>query len=375
MRLCRMFAGIVLAGLFATGVAMGDTVTAPIEGEGEFTSGSAPSDTLKVDAGAKTIKATEAKKNTGAADSQITVVTGEGSNVVHVADVANRGGESSYTVKGVYVGARGAGGNGQEATWSAEFKSVAVKVTGLTIFSGASKDGLKEGTDWAAVKSSTHVAIAQVTIEPDTDAAALAVVWTGGEAIAGQPKKRKISLAEATKRTVTATGTDAGPSSKSLNVWPVWATITIKMDGETPTFARQFGILYDLTEGLGLKEFQIYGGTTTVVAKVIPVATLDPFGVGDILLTTTPKDGRPAADSLKFLRKRQARIWANGVADNTPQFGTTPPDEWMDDNTEPFFQNMEPFFNKVYDRDAPTVGETTVATNRCEGHTRISDRI
>ena len=61
----------------------------------------------------------------------------------------------------------------------------------------------------------------------------------------------------------------------------------------------------------------------------------------------------------------------NGVADNTPQFGTTPPGEWSDDNTLLEFQNMKGFGSIVYDRDAPTVGETQVATNRCEGHTNF----
>lgn len=94
----------------------GETATAPLNGTVSFQATSAPADTLNVDSGSKTVKATDATKIQGSPNSRITVVTAEGSGTVHVADVILRDGDSLYRVTGTY-----GGGGGGPAIWNADY--------------------------------------------------------------------------------------------------------------------------------------------------------------------------------------------------------------------------------------------------------------
>jgi len=97
-----------------------DEPIAPLNGTVSFQNASASNDTLKVNAGSKTIRATQAMKIQGHPDSEITVIGTAGSGpAVPVANVIKRDGESLYRVRGAYDG--GGGGGGSPDSWHANY--------------------------------------------------------------------------------------------------------------------------------------------------------------------------------------------------------------------------------------------------------------
>ncbi|MGH7214723.1 MAG: hypothetical protein ACREIT_08165, partial [Tepidisphaeraceae bacterium] len=99
-----------------------DTPVAPLNGSASFSSPSSSSDTLKVNAGSQTIKASSANKVQGDPNSHVSVISSQGSGIVSVASVTGRAGESLYTVSGDYLdGGGGGGGGGPPPTWDASY--------------------------------------------------------------------------------------------------------------------------------------------------------------------------------------------------------------------------------------------------------------
>lgn len=207
------------------------------------------------------------------------------------------------------------------------------KVESISVVDGATQTNVTGIKNWAAVKGSGDV-IVEVTLSPNTDAAAVGVTWTGGDPVAGKPRQRKVSKASSAKTTVKAT---CGTSSADLDVWIIYGTVTIETAGTTPTNAVQFGASYDGTENLGA---QSYNRGTAAVGKVIPIAQLTPAGVHEVL-----KSG------WGFKRQR----WSHDFIDEAPDpvfFDTA----WTGDTSAPGFQNLTPDADdKIYDRDAPNV--------------------
>jgi hypothetical protein len=128
-----------ISALLGAGPAWSDSPVAPLNGTVLFTSASAPSDTLYVNAGNLTIVATAAHKFQGDPDSKITVVGDPGSGNVHVADVTNRDGDSLYRVRGRYVVQASEGPGGPGSGWNAEYDRGAGRVV-LYVNSGAEGD-------------------------------------------------------------------------------------------------------------------------------------------------------------------------------------------------------------------------------------------
>jgi hypothetical protein len=108
---------LVISLTFGFGLVRGDDPEAPLNGAVSFDTASAASDTLYVISGTKTIRATEAEKLQGHADSRIAVVTTADSGTVRVADVVLRDGDSLYKVTGAYAG----GSGGTAAEWTADY--------------------------------------------------------------------------------------------------------------------------------------------------------------------------------------------------------------------------------------------------------------
>ena len=106
MLACSAF---VMTVLLMPGISSGETATAPLNGSVSFTTASAAQDTLKVNAGTKTIKAIGCWKVYGDPDSEITEVTTPGTGIVTVATVVHRAGNSLYVVWGSQSGGSGAG--------------------------------------------------------------------------------------------------------------------------------------------------------------------------------------------------------------------------------------------------------------------------
>jgi len=89
-------------------------------------------------------------------------------------------------------------------------------------------------TNWAAVKATTNDWVTlEAALSPNTDGAASLLSWSGGEAVAGHPRQRKVSKAISAKTTVTASCCN---TSLSDTVWILWATVTVKHDNSKTSY-------------------------------------------------------------------------------------------------------------------------------------------
>jgi pimeloyl-ACP methyl ester carboxylesterase len=125
---------VAVALMLAVGIKVtAEDVTATLNGTVSFTSTSAPTDVLNVNAETQTVQATEAAKIYGRYYSRITLATTQGSGTaVHVADVVKRDGESLYRVYGNYVG--GGDGTGTPPKWVADYTKHNIELIDAQVF-------------------------------------------------------------------------------------------------------------------------------------------------------------------------------------------------------------------------------------------------
>jgi len=192
----------------------------------------------------------------------------------------------------------------------------------------------------------------QATLDPDipeSHVPAGLITWTGGSPVESHPLQRKLSKATSAHTTVTAT---CCTSSDHVDLWILWATVENKMTGTTPENAVQFGDLYDGTENLGA---QSYDSGTKAVGKVVPIGTITPAGVHDVV-----KSG------WEFKRDKFRHDFKDGVKD-TNRWDSS----WSDDTSNPVFQKLTPdASDKIYDRDAPNIadfGDMIISGNGLNG--------
>ena len=220
-----------------------------------------------------------------------------------------------------------------------------VKVVSITVISGATQTNVTGDSNWAAVWDDTPGAdvIIEVTLDPNTDAAAAVVTWTGGDPVTfpvNMPRQRKVSKGTSAKTTVNAT---CGSSSAELDVWILLATVTIQMAGTTPPNAVQFGNLLDQTENLGAVS---YDGGAKAAGKDVAIGQLSPPGVHAVV-----------DSGWTFKRDKWSHKFYDAVAS---VFDTN----WNDDTSLPEFQILIPDSDdRIYDTDGPTIG--LVVFNNC----------
>ena len=217
-----------------------------------------------------------------------------------------------------------------------------LEVDSVTVTSGATQTNVTGAKNWAAVKDPTGNVMIEATLDPDiaeSHVPAGLVTWTGGSAVEGHPLQRKVSKAASAHTTVTAT---CCTSSDYVDVWVVWATVENKMTGTTPANAVQFGSAYDGTENLGA---QSYDSGTKAVGKVVPIGTITPAGVHDVV-----------ESGWAFERERWSHDFKDGIK-STVYWDTN----WTNDTSAPQYQNLTPDSDdKIYDRDAPSIGIATI---------------
>ena len=133
-----------------------------------------------------------------------------------------------------------------------------VTLQSLSVVSNAS---LVAVTNWAAVKTTStndydtnYVTILATLSSNDTNAGNL-IVWSGGQAVPGDPFLRRVSRATSDKTTVTASD---GSSNLSLTVWIVWANVpkfnnTGPKDSDSSVSPLDYGVAFgavnDTTDG------------------------------------------------------------------------------------------------------------------------------
>lgn len=216
------------------------------------------------------------------------------------------------------------------------------KLVKLSVILNATQTNVTGAKNWACVKKATDEVIVEATTNPDNEACWNKINWSGdsGTDVPGHPNQRKLSRAAAKHYHVEA---ELCGDRDHVDVWVLWATVTIQTTGTTPPNAVQFGARYDGTENLGAR---VYNGNTAAVGKVVPYAVITPVGVHDIV-----KAGWESK------RERMSHDWADGVKVGS---GNAPSDywntAWVDDTSSASFKRLTPDnADKIYDRDAPNV--------------------
>jgi hypothetical protein len=131
-----------------------------------------------------------------------------------------------------------------------------VQLQSITVVSGASQNNVTGTDNWAAVKGVDDVVV-EATISPNTPQAAMCITWSGGSPVSGHPLQRKLSKTTSAKTTITAS---SGSTSRSINVWIVWANVTVAHSGNKTS--------YDVSTDTGDQaNFPTYTGGTELGAK------------------------------------------------------------------------------------------------------------
>jgi len=217
----------------------------------------------------------------------------------------------------------------------------AIAVDHVTVDANATQTNVTGAKNWAAVKKSGEYVIVKAVLNPSISESCVpgCFCWSGGSPVEGHVLKRKVSKATSAKTSVTAY---AGTSSDYVDIWILWSSVEIKMSGTTPANAVQFGGAYDGTEILGARS---YDNGTKAVGKVVPVATITPSGIHDVI-----KSG------WGFKRDRWSHDFKDGVK-STDYWDTN----WTGDTSDAFFQNLTPDPNEqIFDRDAPSIGIASI---------------
>lgn len=231
----------------------------------------------------------------------------------------------------------------------------AVQVQSVTVDSGAVQRSVTGAKNWAAVKAATGDVIVKATLNPNVNNVPAEFTWEGGTAVEGQPLQRKVSKATSAKTTVTAS---CGGASDHVDVWILWATVTIKMAGTTPPNAKQFGTRFDGTENLGAVNYTL-GVDPGAAGKVVAYAVITPAGVHNVVT------GRWTFDQDRWSHDFEDGVKVGGFWDAN----------WTTDSINPNWAVIAPDANdKIYYNDAPTIARFD-ATDSSETYNNFRDRI
>lgn len=226
------------------------------------------------------------------------------------------------------------------------------KLVSLTVIRNATQTNVTGAKNWATVKKSTDDVIVEARTTPNNNEEEWKqITWSGdsGTVVSGTPNQRKLSRTTSKKYHVEA---ELGGVKDDVDVWVLWATVTNLVSGTTPANAVQYGVRYDGTENLGA---QSYDSGNKAVGKVVPVALITPAGVHDVV-----KSG------WTFKRERMSHDWTDGSKEGegngTSDYWNT---TWVDDTSAASFQKLTlDDQDKIYDRDAPSIGNATIVNDQ-----------
>jgi hypothetical protein len=194
---------------------------------------------------------------------------------------------------------------------------------------------------WGTVKNAGGEVIVEAKTIPDDEDTWRRIVWSGdaGDPVPGKSNQRKLSRAVSTKLRIEA---ELGGVKDYLEVWVLWAEVTILDSGTTPPNAVQYGKDLDGTETLGAVFLDKKG--RAAAGKVIPFARITPPGVHAVI-----KQG------WEIHREVQAHEFVDGVKDtHDPRTWSEP--AWFPDTSAPAKKRLVPDDDdKIYDNDAPDV--------------------
>ncbi len=193
------------------------------------------------------------------------------------------------------------------------------------VIRNATQTNVTRAKNWATVKKATDEVVVEATTTSNTEACWQAIKWSGDSGSPGDnANQRKLSRVASKKLHVEA---ELGGVKDFVDVWVLWAAVTINTSGATPPNSAQFGAIGDGTENLGANS---YDGGKAARGKVAPVATITPAGVHDI-----------TKSCWVFKRQITGYVWIDGVkATDDPRFWK--PDWTVDDTSDAAFTRLTP---------------------------------
>ena len=218
-----------------------------------------------------------------------------------------------------------------------------VKLVSLTVIKYATQTHVTGAKNWATIKKSSDDVIVEAKTSPSNSPKEWTQIsWSGdsGSPMPGKANQRKIPRSTSKKLHVEA---ELGGVKDHVDIWVLWATVTVKTTGTSPANAVQFGVRYDGTENLGAIS---YDGGKKGVGKIVPIAKIMPAGVHAVV-----KSG------WEFKRERMSHDWNDGAkaspGNGAADYWNT---AWVDDTSHASFQKLTPDVDdKIYDRDAPNI--------------------
>jgi hypothetical protein len=224
-------------------------------------------------------------------------------------------------------------------------------------------------TNWGTVEQQSNYVIIQANLDTTSPQflawSATNILWSGGTPVSGNPMQREISTAISTNTVVTAS---LGTVTNSLEVWVIWAALTIKVSGTidtnddaeilvngnwpTPTvnnFMLRGGS--GLGGGNGLGTIDCLSNTNLnyafTVGRMEAKAALQPTGIGHIL-----------NHGWNLKRTTIGIGWDNGGESSS---SAPPPGE--NDTSPPQSESLTPINDDVFDLDTPGCSDVLPGTN------------
>jgi hypothetical protein len=168
------------------------------------------------------------------------------------------------------------------------------------------------------------------------------IIWSGGEAISGNPNQRRVSRQAIGTTTITAS---IGTSSQTLVLWSMWADISVLTKGPRPSGAKPWskGELFPGPDRCGAFEVKALTMGKNARGQIVVFAKLFPGGIGKVILA--------ASKHMLFNIRRQ--LTAHDYVDGAPRKGPKSFVDWADD-TLPEMQVLKSVANdELYDTDGP----------------------
>lgn len=217
-------------------------------------------------------------------------------------------------------------------------------------------------TNWAAVEATNDYVIVQAMLSMTNDYiltnVAANIQWSGGEAVSGNPLQRRVSKATPAETAVTAS---LGSSSVSINVWVIWANLTIKVNGTLDpddkaavlnSLDNNWPAILGGGNNLGTLDCLSNPSLTYsyTIGKMEAKAVLQPIGIGNLLTT-----------NWDMKRTRVVIAWDNGGNYNSGVWESGPtisnPLPGVDDANNADDKYLNPANGDIFGLDAPGCSE------------------
>jgi hypothetical protein len=184
----------------------------------------------------------------------------------------------------------------------------------------------------------------ELATEPNNNASEwIQIKWSGGSPVLSLPNQRTVSRQAPTKITLTAR---LGNATQTINLWIIWATISVQTKGAKPARAVSWsvGAMFTAGDVCGAAVVRSFSMGENARGQVVAKATLQPAGVGKLI------SGCNKNSLLKFRRQVTAHDFTDGKR-FTSQKSFSP---WKDDDSIDKMVTIDPGpDDSLFDTDGP----------------------